>query len=108
MTPYSRQKIFNEDIQEVNKVLKSDYLTQGPFVDRFESSIIKYTGAKFATAVNSATSALHLSCLALGLKKGENSIQNILCYAPLKSVIIVLPHYFRYMPKQVKRSLERF
>ena len=71
MIPYSRQKILNEDIQEVNKVLKSDYLTQGPFVDRFENSIIKYTGAKFATAVNSATSALHLSCLALGLKKGD-------------------------------------
>ena len=71
MIPYSRQKIFNEDIQEVNKVLKSNYLTQGPFVDRFENSIIKYTGAKYATAVNSATSALHLSCLALGLKKGD-------------------------------------
>ena len=71
MISYSKQSISEKDIGEVKKVLKSDYLTQGPKVPIFEEKIRKYVGAKFATAVSSASAALHLSCIALGLKKND-------------------------------------
>lgn len=71
MIPYSKQLILNKDIQEVVKVLRSDFLTQGPMVKKFENKISNYVKSKYAVAVNSATSALHLSCLALGLKKND-------------------------------------
>jgi UDP-4-amino-4,6-dideoxy-N-acetyl-beta-L-altrosamine transaminase len=63
--PYSRQDLNQDDIDAVSQVLKSDYLTQGPLVPEFENAVISHTGAKFGVAVNSATSALHLACLAL-------------------------------------------
>ena len=69
--PYGRQNISDEDIKSVVKVLKSDFLTQGPVSIDFEKAIAKYTNSSFGVAVNSATSALHISCLALGLKKGD-------------------------------------
>ncbi len=67
MIPYGRQFIVNEDIEAVVEVLKSKMLTQGPAIPRFENDICNYVGAKYGVAVNSATSALHISCLALGL-----------------------------------------
>jgi len=69
--PYGRQQISPEDIQAVVDVLHSDYLTQGPVVPAFENSIANYCGASHAVAVNSATSALHIACLALGVGKGD-------------------------------------
>lgn len=69
--PYGAQNISEADILAVNKVLRSDFLTQGPVVPKFEEELCRITTAKFATAVNSATSALHLACLALGVKKGD-------------------------------------
>lgn len=71
MIPYGRQHITNEDIEAVVEVLKSDYLTQGPVVPEFESQLAMKIGARFGVATNSATSALHLACLALGLKAGD-------------------------------------
>jgi len=65
--PYGRQNITAKDIAAVNKVLKSDYLTQGTEVPKFEESISKYVSSKYAVAFNSATSALHAACMALGL-----------------------------------------
>jgi len=70
MIPYGRQEITDSDIEAVLDVLRSDFLTQGPKVPEFEGSVCSKVGSSFAAAVNSATSALHLSCLALGLKKG--------------------------------------
>ena len=67
MIPYGRQDINQQDINAVVEVLKSDFLTQGPQVPAFEQSIIEACDAKYAVAVNSATSALHIACLALGL-----------------------------------------
>lgn len=67
MIPYARQDINQQDINAVVEVLKSDFLTQGPQVPAFEQSIIEACDAKYAVAVNSATSALHIACLALGL-----------------------------------------
>jgi UDP-4-amino-4,6-dideoxy-N-acetyl-beta-L-altrosamine transaminase len=69
--PYSRQDIIKKDIDAVIKVLKSDFLTQGPQVPNFEKAVCKYTEAKYGVAVNSATSALHIACLALGVKAGD-------------------------------------
>jgi UDP-4-amino-4,6-dideoxy-N-acetyl-beta-L-altrosamine transaminase len=71
MIPYGKQNISQEDIDFVTKVLKSEFLTQGPMVPAFEQKILFYCNAKFATATNSATSALHLACLALGVGKGD-------------------------------------
>jgi len=71
MIPYGRQDISEEDIQAVVDVLRSDYLTQGPQVPAFEHAVRAYCGAQYAVAVNSATSALHLACLALGVTKGD-------------------------------------
>ena len=71
MIPYGRQEITQADIDAVVEVLRSDFLTQGPQVPRFEQKLADYCGAKHAVAVNSATSALHLACLALGLGPGD-------------------------------------
>ena len=69
--PYGRQDISDEDIEAVVAVLRSDFLTQGPVVPAFEQAMATYCGAKNAVATNSATSALHIACLALGLKSGD-------------------------------------
>lgn len=71
MIPYGRQDITQADIDAVIAVLQSDYLTQGPVVPRFEQIVAKHVSAKHALAVNSATSALHIACLALGLGPGD-------------------------------------
>lgn len=71
MIPYGRQDIIQTDIDAVVEVLKSDYLTQGPVVPRFEQSVAQHVGVRHALAVNSATSALHIACLALGLGPGD-------------------------------------
>ena len=71
MIPYGRQDITQTDIDAVVGVLQSDFLTQGPMVPRFEQSVAQHVGATHALAVNSATSALHIACLALGLGPGD-------------------------------------
>jgi UDP-4-amino-4,6-dideoxy-N-acetyl-beta-L-altrosamine transaminase len=71
MIPYGRQEITQQDIDAVVEVLRSDFLTQGPVVPRFEAAVASYCGVKHALAVNSATSALHIACLALELGKGD-------------------------------------
>ena len=71
MIPYGRQTITEEDIQSVVDVLRSDFLTQGPVVPKFEKTVAGYCGASHAVATNSATSALHIACLALGLGQDD-------------------------------------
>ena len=71
MIPYGRQSVSEEDIRAVAEVLRSDFLTQGPAVPRFESAVADYCKAPFAVAVNSGTSALHIACQALGLGPGD-------------------------------------
>ncbi len=71
MIPYSRQNINQSDINSVTRILKSNFLTQGPTVKNFEEKIKKLVKSKFAVSANSATSALHLACLALGIKKND-------------------------------------
>jgi UDP-4-amino-4,6-dideoxy-N-acetyl-beta-L-altrosamine transaminase len=71
MIPYGRQDISDEDVAAVAAVLRSDFLTQGPVIPEFEKSVARYCGAKHAVAMNSATSALHIACMALGVGLGD-------------------------------------
>jgi UDP-4-amino-4,6-dideoxy-N-acetyl-beta-L-altrosamine transaminase len=71
MIPYGRQEVTQADIDAVTAVLHSDFLTQGPQAPRFEAAVASYCGVNHALAVNSATSALHIACLALGLEAGD-------------------------------------
>ena len=71
MIPYSRQIIDNNDITKVKKILRSNFLTQGPEVIKFEKKICNFVDAKYAVATNSATSALHIACMSIGLNKGD-------------------------------------
>lgn len=79
--PYGKQHITEEDIQLVVDVLKSDYLTQGPKIIEFERAMASYLGCKFAVAVSNGTAALHLSALALGVKKGQKIITTPITFA---------------------------
>jgi len=72
MIPYGKQSISQQDIDAVIDVLKSDFLTQGPVLPKFERAVAKKCGSEFGVATNSATSALHIACLALGV--GEHSL----------------------------------
>ena len=71
MISYSKQVIDSKEIRAVSKVLKSEYLTQGPLVKKFEEKISNYCNSKHAIAVNSATSGLHIACMTLGVKKND-------------------------------------
>ena len=71
MIPYGKQSIDQTDIDAVVNVLRSDWLTQGPKVPAFEDAVTKYCEVKHGVAVNSATSALHIACLALDVGKGD-------------------------------------
>ena len=68
MIPFSKQYIDKSDLKTVEKVLKSDFLTQGPFPKKFENKLSEFVGAKFVISCNNGTSALHLACMALGIK----------------------------------------
>lgn len=71
MIGYGRQEVTQDDIKAVVRVLESDFLTQGPSTEIFEDSVRLGVGAKFAVATNSATSSLHIACLALGIGQGD-------------------------------------
>ena len=79
--PYGRQSIEKDDIDAVINTLQSDFLTQGPKVLEFEKKFADYIGAKYAVAVNNATSGLHLSVLSLGLSKGDRVITTPITFA---------------------------
>ena len=74
MLPYGGQQITEKDIDAVIKSLKSDFLTTGPLVEKFEKKISETTKSKYAVAVSSGTAALHLACLASGLGDGDVAI----------------------------------
>ena len=85
--PYGRQEITEEDIKEVVNVLSSDYLTQGPKVEEFETAFAEYVGAKYAVAVNNGTAALHLGVLAVELAEGGNVITTPLSFVATANCI---------------------
>lgn len=69
--PYGKQSISEEDIEAVVRVLRSDWITQGPAIERFERAVAEICGARYAVAVSSGTAALHLSCIAAGLTPAD-------------------------------------
>ena len=71
MINYGRQSINQDDIDSVVEILQSDYLTQGPAVPKFENLVADYCGSNYAVATNSATSSLHIACMALDLGPGD-------------------------------------
>ena len=76
MIPYGKQNITEEDIRSVVNVMKSDFLTQGPITPKFENELKSYCKVDYAVAVVNATAALHLACMALGVKKGDFKFPN--------------------------------
>ncbi len=69
--PFSKKNILDKDLKVVNKILKSGWLTHGKYTEKFEKEFSKFTKSKFAITVSSCTAGLHLICLAIGLKKGD-------------------------------------
>lgn len=86
--PYGRQTIDDNDIQAVIDVLKSDYLTTGPKITEFEKKVADYVGAKYAVAVNSGTAALHIACLAAGIKEGDEVITSPITFAASSNCVL--------------------
>lgn len=86
--PYGKQYISDSDIDEVVKVLKSDFITQGPKVKEFEDDFAQYIGSKYAVAVSNGTAALHLSALALGIKPGDKVITTPITFAASANCVL--------------------
>lgn len=117
MIPYGRQDVTQADIDAVVSVLQSDFLTQGPMVPRFEQSVAQHVGASHALAMNSATSALHVACLALGLGNGDwlwttpitfvaSANCGLYCGAQVDFVDID-PQTYNLCPRALARKLEQ-
>ena len=88
LIPYGHQSIDKKDIEEVIKVLKSDWLTQGPKIEQFEKAITKYCGAKYAVAVSSGTAALHSAYIVSGIKPGDEVITTPLTFAATANMLV--------------------
>jgi len=86
--PYGRQSLGKEEIQKVVQVLRSDWITTGPVVQKFEQNFAKQVGAKYAVSVNSGTAALHIGCLALGLKPGDEVITTPMTFVATANAIL--------------------
>lgn len=116
MIPYGRQDITQNDIDAVIAVLQSDFLTQGPMVPRFEQRVSDHVGAKYAVAVNSATSALHVACMVLGLGPDDwlwtspitfVASANCALYCGAKvDFVDIDPHTYNLSPQALERKLE--
>src|SRR3989344_4427908 len=88
--PYSRQHIDQKDINSVVKVLKSDWITQGPTIERFERTVAKFVGNKHAVAVSSGTAALHAACFATGIEPEDEVLVPTLTFAASANCILYL------------------
>ncbi len=88
MLPYGHQWIDDEDIAAVVEVLKSDWVTQGPKVDEFETKVAAYCGAKYSVAVSSGTAALHAACAVAGIAPGDEAITTPITFAATANAII--------------------
>lgn len=86
--PYGRQSISHEDIEAVIQVLRSDWLTQGPKIEKFEQAVAEYCGVKRAVAVSSGTAALHAACFAAGIKPGDEVITSPITFVASANAIL--------------------
>lgn len=117
MIPYGRQEITQADIDAVVSVLQSDFLTQGPMLPRFEQLVAEHVGARYALAVNSATSALHIACLALELGPDDwlwtspitfVASANCALYCGAKvDFVDIDPHTYNLCPKALAQKLQQ-
>ena len=117
MIPYSRQDIDQADIDAVVRVLKSDFITQGPVLPVFEKEFSSLVKAQFGVGVNSATSALHLACLSLGLNSGDRlwtspntfvASANCALYCGASvDLVDIDPNTFNMCPHALEEKLER-
>ena len=118
MINYGRQFIDKEDINSVIKVLKSDYLTQGPSVKKFEERLKKKLRAKYCTVVSNGTAALHLAALALGWKSGDIILTtpitfvatgNCILYTGAKPVFVdIEENYYTIDPKKLEKIINKY
>lgn len=90
MIPYSRQLIEQDDIEAVTQVLQSDFLTQGPTVEAFESALSSYTGARYAVLFSSGTAALHAAHFAAGVSEGDEVITSPITFAATSNAALYL------------------
>jgi len=86
--PYGHQSIDKSDIQAVVQVLKSDRITQGPIIDKFENALAKFVGAKYAVCVSSGTAALHAACIASGIESGDEVIVPTLSFVATANCVL--------------------
>lgn len=86
--PYGHQWIDENDIEEVVKVLRSDWITQGPKIGEFEEALCEYTGARYAVVVSNGTAALHISCLAAGIKTGDEVITSPITFVASANCVL--------------------
>ena len=86
--PYSHQYIDKADRLSVDDVLRSKRITQGSRIEEFEKALCRYTGAKYAVAVSSGTAALHISCLAAGIKNGDEVITSAITFAASANCVL--------------------
>ena len=115
--PYGKHWLDKKDIEEVIKVLNSDWITQGPKIKEFEEALCEYTGAKYAVAVSSGTAGLHIACLAAGIKEGDEVITspitfvasaNCILYCRAKPVFAdIQEDTVNIDPKEIKKKLTK-
>jgi UDP-4-amino-4,6-dideoxy-N-acetyl-beta-L-altrosamine transaminase len=112
--PYGRQDITQGDIDSVVAVLQSDFLSQGPTVPKFEQTVANYCGTRHALAVNSATSALHIACMALGLRPGNwlwttpiTSVASANCGLCCGAQVDFAPRTYNLSPNSLALKLEQ-
>ena len=114
---YGRHCIDQKDLKSVAKALRSDYLTQGPMIEKFERAFADYCGAKYAVCVSSGTTALHLACIVAGLKKGDEAITapitflatpNSIIYTGAKPVFADIDYEtVNIDPKQITKKISK-
>lgn len=113
--PYGKQYIDEDDIQAVINVLRSDWITQGPKIEEFERALSEYCGAKYAVAMNSGTSALHIACLASNVKEGDEVITspvtfvasaNCAVYCGARPVFADIdPQTYNILPEEIGKKI---
>lgn len=117
LIPYGHQSIDKEDIDAVVKVLKSDWLTQGPKITEFEKALCDYTKAKYAVAVSSATAALHLACLVFGIRRGDEVITSPITFVATANAVVycggkpvfadIQPDTINIDPNEIKKKITK-
>lgn len=115
--PYGRQFIDKKDIQAVIEVLQSDLITQGPKTAEFESALCNSTDTRFAVAVNSGTSALHIACMAAGVGEGDEVITSPITFVASANCVVycggkpifadIDPETYNILPEEIEKRINK-